>query len=164
MGWLFIGIVGFAAAAVVVLGGLMMIAKFYRKVEQGKALIVNKMRREPEVTFTGMTVLVNLIALPFYLLLIFLPPFNLFVFYRLNGYLLGREYFELVAVRRVESAAVRDLRKRNRGRVFTAGVIIAFFLTLPLINLVVPIVATAFMLHVFQGIQQRSGGSVAAKT
>jgi uncharacterized membrane protein YqiK len=34
-----------------------MIAKFYRKVEQGKALIVNKMKAEPEVTFTGATVL-----------------------------------------------------------------------------------------------------------
>lgn len=33
------------------------IMKFYRKVEQGKALIVNKMKAEPEVFFTGATVL-----------------------------------------------------------------------------------------------------------
>ncbi|HYR29766.1 MAG TPA: flotillin family protein [Thermoanaerobaculia bacterium] len=41
--------------ALLVIG--IMIAKFYRKVEQGKALIVNKMKAEPEVTFTGATVL-----------------------------------------------------------------------------------------------------------
>ena len=38
-------------------GLLMLIAKFYKKVEQGKALVVNKMKQETEVTFTGATVL-----------------------------------------------------------------------------------------------------------
>ncbi|MGN6186014.1 MAG: flotillin family protein [Thermoanaerobaculia bacterium] len=47
--------VGLLVVAVFVIG--VMIAKFYRKVEQGKALIVNKMKAEPEVTFTGATVL-----------------------------------------------------------------------------------------------------------
>ncbi len=110
------------------------------------------------LSFAGMMILLNLIALPFYLLLSFLPPFNLFVFYGLNGYLLGREYFELVAARRLGPAAARRLRKRYRGRVFMAGMIIAFVLTLPVINLVTPIVATAFMLHVFQELRRR--GSV----
>jgi uncharacterized membrane protein YqiK len=44
-------------AALVVAGAILLFAKFYRKVEQGKALIVNKMKAEPEVTFTGMVVL-----------------------------------------------------------------------------------------------------------
>jgi uncharacterized membrane protein YqiK len=43
--------------ALVVAGAILLFAKFYRKVEQGKALIVNKMKAEPEVTFTGMVVL-----------------------------------------------------------------------------------------------------------
>ncbi|HEX2062728.1 MAG TPA: flotillin family protein [Thermoanaerobaculia bacterium] len=50
----------FVGGALLVLGLFVagvMIAKFYRKVEQGKALIVNKMKAEPEVTFTGATVL-----------------------------------------------------------------------------------------------------------
>jgi len=46
---------GVLVVALIVIG--VMIAKFYRKVEQGKALIVNKMKAEPEVTFTGATVL-----------------------------------------------------------------------------------------------------------
>lgn len=51
-----VGLGGFALV-IVVWGLLMMVAKFYRKVEQGKALVVNKMKREPEVTFTGAIVL-----------------------------------------------------------------------------------------------------------
>lgn len=36
-----------------IIGILVMISKFYRKVDQGKALIINKMKNDPEVTFTG---------------------------------------------------------------------------------------------------------------
>jgi CysZ protein len=109
------------------------------------------------LVFAGVTLALNLLALPVYLALLFVPPFNLFVFYLLNGYLLGREYFELVAVRRFDMAAVKRLRRAYRGRVLMAGVVIAFLLTLPLINLVTPIVATGFMLHVFEGLRRRAG-------
>lgn len=109
--------------------------------------------------FAATTILANLIALPFYLLLTFVPPLNLFVFYGLNGYLLGREYFEMVAARRLDGASARRMRKQFRGRVFMAGVIIAFLLTLPVINLVTPIVATGFMLHVFETLRRRSAGA-----
>ena len=52
-----VGVFGLVFVAFIVIGVLMLVAKFYRKVEQGKALIVNKMRKDPEVTFTGATVL-----------------------------------------------------------------------------------------------------------
>ena len=39
--------------ALLVLGLFAMFAKFYRKVEQGYALIVNTLRADPDVTFTG---------------------------------------------------------------------------------------------------------------
>lgn len=107
------------------------------------------------LAFAGVTVLVNLIALPFYLLLLFLPPFNLFVFYILNGYLFGREYFEVVAFRRQAPGDAKTLRRRNRGSVFIAGVIIAVLLTIPFVNLITPIVATGFMVHIYQSLRQR---------
>ena len=53
----FLVAVGFVALIIIGWGFLMMVSKFYRKVEQGKALVVNKMKREPEVTFTGAFVL-----------------------------------------------------------------------------------------------------------
>jgi uncharacterized protein involved in cysteine biosynthesis len=114
------------------------------------------------LAFAGVTILLNLVALPLYLLLLFVPPFNLFVFYGLNGYLLGREYFELVALRRLEESVARRLRKRYRGRVFMAGVITAFLLTLPLINLVAPILATGLMVHTFEQVRRHGGVPEAA--
>lgn len=105
--------------------------------------------------FTGVTLLANLIALPFYLILLFLPPFNLLIFYGLNGYLLGREYFELVGQRRLSLKDTKALRRRHRLSVLTAGAVIAFLLTIPILNLFTPIVATAFMLHVFERLRSR---------
>lgn len=105
--------------------------------------------------FAAVTIGLNLLVLPLYLLLLFIPPANVLLYYGLNGYLFGREYFELVAVRRLESGQSRTLRKRNRGSVFLSGAVIALLLTLPLINIITPIVATAFMLHRFEKMRRR---------
>jgi CysZ protein len=98
---------------------------------------------------TALTVLLNLLALPIYLLV---PGINLFLFVALNGYLLGREYFEVVALRRLDIAATRALRNRFGGRVFLGGVVIAGLFALPVVNLVAPVIATAFMVHVFEAL------------
>lgn len=107
------------------------------------------------------TIVVNLLALPLYLLLLFIPPLNLFVFYGINGYLLGREYFELVAVRRLESPAARRLRRRYRGKTFLAGVIITFLFSIPIVNLLAPIVATGLLVHVFERLRQSGAAATA---
>jgi len=101
------------------------------------------------------TVAVNVIALPIYLLLV--PPVNVIVFYGVNGYLLGREYFEVVAVRRLDRARVKALRRAHRGRVIAAGVVIAVLMTLPGVNLLAPVIAAAFMVHVVERIRRRAG-------
>jgi uncharacterized protein involved in cysteine biosynthesis len=95
----------------------------------------------------ALALVVNLVLLPVY----FLPPINLFIYYGLNGYVVGREYFELVALRRLDGAAARAMWRWHRGRLVLAGVVIVFLLSLPLFNLVAPVVAAAFMLHVFEG-------------
>lgn len=96
--------------------------------------------------FLGMLIALNL----FLLLFLIIPPIFPFIFYAVNGYLLGREYFELVALRRIPEANARDLRKSRQGALFVMGVIIAFMLTIPVVNLLTPIVATAAMVHLFQ--------------
>lgn len=98
-----------------------------------------------------MTIALNLLALPIY---VFLPGINLFVFLLLNGYLLGREYFEVVALRRLDRMAAAALRHRFALRVFAAGVIIAGLFALPVVNLLAPIIATAFMVHIFEGLRR----------
>ncbi len=96
--------------------------------------------------FFAVVLLANGVGLIFLLI----PPVFPFVFYAVNGYLLSREYFELVALRRMDGTAVRSLRKAHRGQLFAAGIVIVFLLTLPVINLLAPIVATAVMVHLFE--------------
>jgi uncharacterized protein involved in cysteine biosynthesis len=100
--------------------------------------------------FAGITVALNLVLLPLYLVLLFVPPLNLFVFYGINGYLLSREYFEQVAVRRLGSASARSLRRAHRAALLLAGVVIALLLTVPVVNILMPMVATGFMVHLFE--------------
>jgi len=106
--------------------------------------------------FALVALLVNLVALPIYVLGFFLTPLNLFVFYGVNGYLLGREYFETVALRRLDAEQAGELRRREKWRVFLGGVLITLLLTVPLLNLIAPVIATAFMLHRFESIRRRA--------
>jgi uncharacterized protein involved in cysteine biosynthesis len=104
--------------------------------------------------FALVSIGLNLLALPIYFLL---PVINLMVFYGLNGYLLGREYFELVALRRLDEHSVRALRRSYQGSIFLSGALIAFITTIPLLNLAAPVVATAFMVHLFESLKRRVG-------
>lgn len=101
---------------------------------------------------------INLLLLPVYVV----PGINLFVYFGLNGYLVGREYFELVALRRLDEAAAQAMWRRHRGRLVLVGVIIVFLLSLPLINLVAPVVGAAFMLHVFEELRRRTSAETFA--
>lgn len=96
--------------------------------------------------FLAVLIAVNLMLLPFLLI----APVFPFVFYAANGYLLGREYFELVALRRLGPEEARALRKANRGRLFAFGAVTAFLLTVPVVNLLTPVVACAAMVHLFE--------------
>jgi uncharacterized protein involved in cysteine biosynthesis len=98
----------------------------------------------------GLTLLLNLLALPVYILA---PGINLLVFLGINGYLFGREYFEVVALRRLDPIAARAARRRVAGRVFAAGVVIAGLFAIPLVNLVAAVIATAFMVHLMARMQ-----------
>jgi CysZ protein len=98
--------------------------------------------------FAVLSIVLNLLALPVY---IFIPGINLLFFYGLNGYLMGRGYFELVAFRRVAPKEARRLRLAHPARMLLLGVVITFLLTVPLVNFIAPVFATALMVHVFQG-------------
>jgi len=89
----------------------------------------------------GLALLLNLLALPLYLL----PGPNLPVYLLLNGYLLGREYFEVVALRRLDAAATDRVRRRWRLRLWAIGAVIAPLLLIPLVNLVAPVIGVALM-------------------
>jgi uncharacterized protein involved in cysteine biosynthesis len=100
---------------------------------------------------TATTIALNLLALPLYVMI---PGINLVLFLLLNGYLFGRGYFEVVALRRLDAASAKRVRQRFAGRIFVGGVAITGMFALPLVNLVAPVIATAFMVHVFQGLSR----------
>jgi CysZ protein len=96
--------------------------------------------------FFGLVVAVNLLALVVYLLV---PPFAPFVFWLVNGFLLGREYFQLVAMRRLGRAAADGLRRRHFWRIWLAGTAMAVPMSVPVLNLLVPILGVAVFTHQF---------------
>ena len=112
---------------------------------------------EVSIKFTLLTLVVNMIALPFYIVFLFFPILSAALFYIVNGFLFGREYYDLVSFRRLEKAEAKSLRRGNRGRLFVAGVIIAALSTIPVVNLLVPVLASAFMTHVFHGLPSTAG-------
>lgn len=115
------------------------------------------------VRFAAVAVVLNLICAPVYLLLLLLPPLGVLMFYAVNGYLLGREYFELVASRRLEPERATALRRAHRLRLLVYGAGIAFLLTVPFVNLLVPVVATAFMVHVVEALRPHEPAPAPAK-
>jgi CysZ protein len=102
---------------------------------------------------------VNILAL--FLLLV--PGVNLIAFYLGNGYLLGREYFELAAMRHLPAAEAKQLRKTNRITVLLCGLIIAAVASVPILNLITPLFATAFMVRIYKGLSRVSGFRVAPR-
>jgi len=104
------------------------------------------------IKFFLVVLVVNLIAL--FLLLI--PGVNLIAFYVGNGYLLGREYFELAAMRHVSAAEAKRIRKANRLTVLTCGLLIAAVASVPILNLVTPLFATGFMVRMWKQIAAKS--------
>ncbi|MBW4981043.1 EI24 domain-containing protein [Mameliella sp. CS4] len=101
--------------------------------------------------FFGTMVLANILALIVYLIFI---PFAPFIFWALNGFLLGREYFTLAAMRRVGRVEARKLRRRHLLTIWVTGVVMAVPLTVPILNLLVPVLGAAAFTHVFHRVNR----------
>ena len=93
--------------------------------------------------FAALALLVYLCALPFMLF----AGLGVIILFLANSYLLGREYFELAAMRFRPPAEAKAMRRDNAITVFTAGLIIAAFVTIPIVNLATPLFGMAFMVH-----------------
>jgi len=92
---------------------------------------------------------VNVLAV----VLLLIPGINLIAFYLGNGYLLGREYFELAAMRHMPPDEAKQLRRAKRVTVLLCGLIIAAIASVPILNLITPLFATAFMLRILKGLR-----------
>ncbi|AZO59987.1 MAG: sulfate transporter family protein [Mesorhizobium sp.] len=101
--------------------------------------------------FFGVVILGNIVAL----LLLLVPGINLAAFFIVNGYLLGREFFEFAAMRFRPEAEAKALRRKYAGTVFLAGLLIAAFLAVPLLNLLTPLFAAAMMVRLHKAVSAR---------
>jgi CysZ protein len=98
------------------------------------------------LAFLALLIVANLVALVVY---VWVPVSIPFLFYGLNGFLLGREYFQIAAMRREGRAGARALRNKHRGEIWVAGCLMAVPLSVPLVNLLIPILGAATFTHLY---------------
>jgi len=96
------------------------------------------------IKVAALALLVYLCALPFVLF----AGLGVIILFLANAYLLSREYFELAAMRFRPPYEAKAMRKANAMYVFFAGLFIALFVSIPVVNLATPIFAMAFMVHI----------------
>lgn len=102
------------------------------------------------ILFLGVIIAANIVALIPYIILAPLAPI---IFVALNGYLLGREYFQLIATRRLGRAGAKAARKRHSRTIWLAGAFMAIPLTVPVLNLLIPVVGAATFTHLFHRLE-----------
>ena len=98
-----------------------------------------------------LAILVYLCAVPF----LFVAGLGLVIMFLANAYLLSREYFLLAAMRFRPPAEAKAMRRAHRGQIFLAGLLIAMFVSIPIVNLATPLFAMAMMVHMHKRLSQR---------
>ncbi len=102
--------------------------------------------------FAGLSLIVGIVSLA----LLFVPGVGFAAWLAANAYLLGREYFELAAMRFHSAVQARELRRRRAAIVFVYGVMIAVFVAIPLVNLLTPLFATTLMARLHKRVARAS--------
>jgi len=110
------------------------------------------------IKFTGVVILGNLLAL----VLLLVPGINLIAFFVINGYLLGREFFEFASRRFGPDDYARRLRAKHGLTIFGAGLVIAAFMAVPILNILTPLFGAALMVHLHKAIAARDLGRAAS--
>ena len=104
------------------------------------------------VMFLGIIILANAVA---FILYVMMPPIAPFVFWALNGYLLGREYFQMAAARHVGRDGAKSLWSNHKIKLWVAGILMVAPLSIPILNLIVPVLAAATFTHLFHQIPKK---------
>lgn len=107
------------------------------------------------IRFLGILLLANIGALILSMILPLLAPF---VFWATNGYLMGREYFQMAAMRRMPRAQAQELYQRHQGSIWTAGILMAIPMSIPLVGLFIPILGAATFTHQFERLRALPSG------
>lgn len=106
------------------------------------------------VKYFGLLIGLNVLGMAIFA---FSGGLGIVVLWALNGFLLAREYFTLIALRRLSPQTVAQLRQAWRLRIWGAGVLLAVPLSIPVLNLFVPVLGAAAFTHLFHAIIAREG-------
>jgi len=123
---------------------------YYPSEPQGRALPFGLALWEGLLTAL-LAAIVYLCAVPF----LFVAGFGLVIMFLANAYLLSREYFLLAAMRFHPPVEAKMLRRAHRTNIFMAGLLIALFVSIPIVNLATPLFAMAMMVHLHKRLSQR---------
>lgn len=115
-----------------------------RELPLGRAIVTG-------LQFGLLVLVVNLAVLPMLLFGI-----GAIILVMVNAYLLSREYFEMAAMRHMDVAEARHLRKEHSPQVFAAGFVPALLALVPIVNLVVPLFSTSYFVHIFKKLRRSS--------
>lgn len=101
----------------------------------------------------GLKVLaLNLLAL---LLALLLPGIGWILGWAIGAYAIGRGLFVAVAMRRMPRPAAESVYAANRPMVLAQGAILALSAYIPILNLLIPVIGTAAMVHVLDHAMSR---------
>ena len=146
---LFIGIVFLMPAVTALVAGLFgddiaeqVERSYYPADPPGNAVPIARAVGEA-VKIALLSIVVYLCAVPFLLV----AGLGAVMFFFATAYLQSRQYFELAAMRFHPPAEAKALRKAHHASVFGAGMLIALFVSIPIVNLATPLFGTALMVH-----------------
>jgi uncharacterized protein involved in cysteine biosynthesis len=126
-------------------------SRYYPQLPPAQSIPFGEAMRD-SIAFLGVVIAVNLVAIVLYF---FVGPFAPVMFWIVNGYLLGREYFQLVAMRRVGRDGARAARRRHMSKIWLAGTLMAAPLSVPIVNLFVPILGAATFTHLYHRLETK---------
>jgi CysZ protein len=98
------------------------------------------------VRFAILLIILNTLLL----FLLFFPPVYFIAGWAINGFLLGREYLEMIGFRRMNKDELAAYRASKNGTIYITGLVLALVATIPLVNLLLPLFGTSMMLHSFE--------------
>jgi CysZ protein len=161
---LFIGMIFLTPAATSAVAGLFadeiaeLVERTYPGEPVGTPLTIPRALLE-SAKFALLSIGVYLGAMPFLLI----AGLGAVMFFFATAYLQGRQYFALAATRFHPPAEAKALRKAHRGTVFGGGLLIAAFLSIPIVNLATPLFGTAFMVHLHKRMHAEQRERIAAR-
>jgi CysZ protein len=106
-----------------------------------------------------LAVAIYLVATPFLLF----AGVGVVLFFLTTAWVQGLQYFELAAMRFHSVTEAKALRRRHQATVFTAGLFIAAFVSIPILNLATPLFGTALMVHLHKRIARPKREMIAAQ-